>query len=169
MLDARRQARLPASRARSTAARPPTPTSIPFWARVNETGIPVTFHAIGGLSPYDDMFTDSWCQPGTGDHGYQTNLRQALFPHERAAMDTLTALILGCTFQRFPNVKVAIVEMGCTWVEYFMHALDHAGGLLDRRVEAFGHTGRRAPLGGVPAPCVDLPVPRGGRAQAGPA
>ena len=67
------------------------------------------------------------------------NLQQALFPGERPAMDTLTALILGCTFQRFPNVKVAIVEMGCTWVEYLMHSLDHAGGLLDRRVEAFGH------------------------------
>lgn len=118
---------------------PADPYFDPFWARINEAGIVVSYHAIGGLSPYDDMFTDAWCQPGSGDRGYQMNLQQALFPGERPAMDTLTALILGCTFQRFPNVKVAIVEMGCTWVEYLMHSLDHAGGLLDRRVEAFGH------------------------------
>jgi predicted TIM-barrel fold metal-dependent hydrolase len=35
-------------------------------------------------------------------------------------------------------VRIASVEMGCNWVPYVLHALDHAGGLLERRVEAFG-------------------------------
>jgi predicted TIM-barrel fold metal-dependent hydrolase len=118
---------------------PADPYFDPFWARINETGTVVGYHAIGGASPYDDMYEDAWCRPGAGDKAYDMNMRQGLFPGERPAMDTLTALILGCTFQRFPNVRVAIVEMGCTWVEYFMHNIDHAGGLLDRRVSAFGH------------------------------
>ena len=119
---------------------PADPYFDPFWARVNEAGITVGYHAIGGASPYDDMYRDSWCRPASGDKYYNANLRQALFPGERPAMDTLTSFILGAFFQRFPNIRVAIVEMGCTWVDYFLHSLDHAGGLLDRRVAAFGHT-----------------------------
>ncbi|HEY2563762.1 MAG TPA: amidohydrolase family protein, partial [Acidimicrobiales bacterium] len=53
-------------------------------------------------------------------------------------MDTLMSLILGNFFGRFPNIKVASIEMGCTWVPYFLHSLDHAGGMLDRHIEAFG-------------------------------
>jgi predicted TIM-barrel fold metal-dependent hydrolase len=111
----------------------------PFWARVNEAGTVVAYHAIGGASPYDDMYENGWCQPASRDRFYVTNLRQALFPAERPAMDTITALVLGCVFQRFPNLRVAIVEMGCTWVPYLLHSIDHAGGLVDRKVEAFGH------------------------------
>jgi len=111
----------------------------PFWARVNEAGIVVAYHAIGGASPYDDMYENGWSRPASEDRFYVTNLRQALFPAERPAMDTITALVLGCVFQRFPNLRVAIVEMGCTWVPYLLHSIDHAGGLVDRKVEAFGH------------------------------
>ena len=118
---------------------PADPYFDPFWSRVNEAGITVSYHAIGGTSPYDDMFAGAWSQPASGDKYYNANLRQALFPGERPAMDTLTSFVLGSFFQRFPNIRVAIVEMGCTWVPYFLHSLDHAGGLLDRRVEAFGH------------------------------
>jgi len=118
---------------------PADPYFDPFWARVNEAGITVGYHAIGGPSPYDDMYNDAWCRPASGDKAYTSNLRQAVFPGEKPIMDTITSLVLGCTFQRFPNVRIASIEMGCTWVHYFMHLLDHAGGLLDRKVEAFGH------------------------------
>lgn len=118
---------------------PADPYFDPFWARVNEAGIAVGFHAIGGPSPYDDMFEDAWSRPGTPDKAYMANLKQALFPGERPAMDTITAMTLGCLFERFPRVRVAIVEMGCTWVPYLLHSLDHAGGLLTRKVSAFGH------------------------------
>jgi predicted TIM-barrel fold metal-dependent hydrolase len=65
-------------------------------------------------------------------------LQATLFPFERPAMDSLTALILGNFFGRFPNVKVAVIEMGGSWVPYLMHSLDHAGGIAERRVRAFG-------------------------------
>jgi predicted TIM-barrel fold metal-dependent hydrolase len=35
-------------------------------------------------------------------------------------------------------LKVLSVELGCAWVPYCMHVLDHSGGLLDRRIHAFG-------------------------------
>jgi predicted TIM-barrel fold metal-dependent hydrolase len=48
------------------------------------------------------------------------------------------ALVLGNLFGRYPNVRVASIEMGCKWVPYALETLDHAGGMLDRRIEAFG-------------------------------
>jgi predicted TIM-barrel fold metal-dependent hydrolase len=119
---------------------PADPYFDPFYSRINEAGILQTYHAIGGQSPYDDMFESAYCRPAVDDKGYVATLRQALFPGERPIMDTLMALILGNFFGRFPNIKVASVEMGCTWVPYFLHSLDHAGGMLDRRIEAFGQT-----------------------------
>ncbi|HEX4217084.1 MAG TPA: amidohydrolase family protein, partial [Acidimicrobiales bacterium] len=110
----------------------------PFYSLVNESGILQTYHAIGGQSPYDDAFEMMYCQPAVYDKGYLATLEQALTPGERPVMDTLMSLILGNFFGRFPNIKVASIEMGCTWVPYFLHSLDHAGGMLERHIEAFG-------------------------------
>jgi predicted TIM-barrel fold metal-dependent hydrolase len=118
---------------------PADPYFDPFWARVNEARLTVGFHVIGPPSSYDEMFRNEWAQPAAADKFYMSNLFQALFPGERPAMDTITSTVLGCLFQRFPNLRIAIVEMGSVWVPYLMHGLDHAGGLLTRRVEAFGH------------------------------
>jgi predicted TIM-barrel fold metal-dependent hydrolase len=50
-------------------------------------------------------------------------------------------LVLGNVFGRFPKLRVATVELGCAWVEYCMHILDHAGvSITDRYIEAFGET-----------------------------
>lgn len=119
---------------------PADPYFDPFWARVDEAGILVGYHAIGGLSPYDEGFATMWARQPSPDRGYMETLRQAVFPAERPIMDTLTALILGNLFGRFPGIRVASIEMGCTWVPYFLHSIDHAGGLVDRYIEAFGVT-----------------------------
>ena len=79
-----------------------------------------------------------WVQHPMPDRQYIQTLRESLFPGERPIMDTITALILGNFFGRFPNIKIGSIEMGCEWVEYLMHSLDHAGGFLDRHIEAFG-------------------------------
>jgi predicted TIM-barrel fold metal-dependent hydrolase len=117
---------------------PADPYFDPFWARINESGTFVGYHAIGGASPYDDAFRSMWVQHPIPDQQYIQTLREALFPGERPIMDTITALILGNFFGRFPNIKIGSIEMGCEWVEYLMHSLDHAGGFLDRHIEAFG-------------------------------
>jgi predicted TIM-barrel fold metal-dependent hydrolase len=46
--------------------------------------------------------------------------------------------VLGGLFNRFPNIKVASVEVGAMWVGYCLHELDHAGSnLVERRVQTF--------------------------------
>jgi predicted TIM-barrel fold metal-dependent hydrolase len=116
---------------------PADPLWDPFWARMNEAGILAAYHAFGGPTVYQDAFDQLWGRQPVTDRRYQATLSAALIS-DRGILDTTIALVLGNLFGRFPNVRVASIEMGCNWVPYALHVLDHAGGLLERRVEAFG-------------------------------
>ena len=116
---------------------PADPYFDPFWARIREAGAVVLFHALGGPVPYPDGFKVMWTRPAD-DRVHMATLEATVFPFERPAMDTLTALILGNFFGRFPGIKVGVIEHGAFWVPYLMHSLDHAGGVFERRVTAFG-------------------------------
>jgi len=109
----------------------------PFWSRVNESGVLVAYHAAGGPTSYDETFKTQWGQESS-DLGYFSTFRRSWMGLDRPIMDTARALILGNLFGRFPNIRMASIEMGGTWVPYLLHALDHAGPLLTRNVEAFG-------------------------------
>jgi predicted TIM-barrel fold metal-dependent hydrolase len=109
----------------------------PFWSRVNESEILVAYHAFGGASVYQEQFDRMWGQTPVADPTYQRILAGAIIA-DRGILDTCLALVLGNLFGRFPKMRVASVEMGCAWVPYALHTLDHAGGLLERHIEAFG-------------------------------
>jgi len=117
---------------------PADPSWDPFWSRINESGTLVAYHAFGGKTVYGESFERMWGQSKVVP-GYNMTL-QGAFGGDRGIMETTLALVLGNLFGRFPNVKVASVEMGCAWVPYTLHALDHAGQLLERRIQAFGQT-----------------------------
>ena len=97
----------------------------------------VAYHAVGGPDEYGDAFEMLWGRQPVTDYRYHLNLRQAL-TSDRGILDTMVALVLGNLFGRFPNVRVASVEIGSSWVPYCLHALDHAEGMLERRIGAFG-------------------------------
>jgi predicted TIM-barrel fold metal-dependent hydrolase len=109
----------------------------PFWARVNESGVLIAYHAAGGPTSYDSVFQQQWGKEPS-DRMYLDTFRRNLHPFERPIMDTAQALILGNLFGRFPEIRVASIEMGGTWVQYLLHGLDHSGPLLTRHVQAFG-------------------------------
>jgi len=113
----------------------------PFWARVQDADIPVAFHIHGGGDQYDDAFRLLFQRDGVTDRAFHLNLRSALYGGDRSILDTICSLVLGNVFGRFPKLRVAAVELGCAWVEYCMHVLDHAGvSITDRYIEAFGET-----------------------------
>jgi predicted TIM-barrel fold metal-dependent hydrolase len=97
----------------------------------------VAYHAFGGPTVYHDQFARLWGQPPVADPLYQAILSSAIVA-DRGILDTVLALVLGNLFGRYPNVRIASIEMGCAWVPYALHTLDHAGGLLERHIEAFG-------------------------------
>jgi predicted TIM-barrel fold metal-dependent hydrolase len=123
---------------------PADPVWDPFWARLQEADVPAAYHAYGGLDAYGDAFRLLWQRNGVGDRAYESNLQQA-WVGDRPMLDTALALVLGNVFGRFPHLKVLSVELGCAWVPYCMHVLDHSGGLLDRHIKAFGATVQERP------------------------
>jgi predicted TIM-barrel fold metal-dependent hydrolase len=70
----------------------------------------------------------------------------ALFGGDRTILDTVAALVLGNLFGRFPKLRIATIELGCAWVPYCLHMLDHAGlSITDRYIEAFGQRSDERP------------------------
>ncbi|MBV1686791.1 amidohydrolase [Novosphingobium sp. G106] len=119
---------------------PADPYFDPFWARVEEAGVLVTYHAYEGPSEQVDAFYNLWAAPPHPRGPEHRLLAHVMASVDSAAMDTLTALVLHNLFGRFPRLKVATIEMGCGWVPYLMKRLDHAGGLVNRKITSFGGT-----------------------------
>jgi predicted TIM-barrel fold metal-dependent hydrolase len=133
-----RGARLIAMRPGPANGRSPAdPSWDPFWARVSEAGIVAAYHGYAGPDEYQQAFASMWQRHGMGDPSYERNLSSAINGH-RPMLDTALALVLGNVFGRFPDLRVASVELGGEWVEYCLHVLDHSGGLVGRHIEAFG-------------------------------
>ena len=97
----------------------------PFWARVNEAGIVVTFHA--GESGYGE-YASHW-----GDLSELEAFRSSPFnlvtQTSRPIYDALAALVVHGVFDRFPRVRVASVENGSFWVHSLLKQLRKAGGM----------------------------------------
>lgn len=119
---------------------PADPYFDPFWARVEEAGVLVTYHAYEGPSEQVEAFTRLWAAPPHPRGPEHRLLQHVMASVDTAAMDTLLALVLHNLFGRFPKLKVATIEMGCGWVSYLIKRLDHAGGLVNRKISSFGGT-----------------------------
>lgn len=117
---------------------PADPYFDPFWARVNEAGVLVTFHAYEGPSLQSRAFEQMWAAPSRSRRMEDIMLERAIASSDVQAMETFVALVLHNLFGRFPNIRVAAVELGSGWVPWALSRLDHAGGMLSRQIEAFG-------------------------------
>jgi predicted TIM-barrel fold metal-dependent hydrolase len=87
---------------------PADPIFDPFWARVNEAGIPVVVHA--GDSGYS---SNGYARDGfSADFSGSGRPSIKMLGMERAIYDWLASLIFDKLFDRFPNVRVVSVENG---------------------------------------------------------
>jgi predicted TIM-barrel fold metal-dependent hydrolase len=94
----------------------------PFWARANEAGVSVSLHS--SESSYNSMYSTWWGEqsdpsPFTASMWQWTNTMI-----ERPIMETLSSMIYHNFFERFPNVKVASIENGSSWVYYLLPLMD---------------------------------------------
>lgn len=117
---------------------PADPHFDPFWARVNEAGILVTYHAYEGPSDVSMALDQLWSAPPRPKQSEDRLLRNVIYSQDAAIMQTVWALVLHNLFGRFPNIRVATIEMGGGWVPYCLHKLDTAGGFMARKISAFG-------------------------------
>lgn len=80
------------------------------FAAAEHLGMPIAFHATGGLTPANDRFT--------------TFLQVHVFSHVPEQMAAVTGVVLGGVLERFPRLKVGFMEAGCGWVSFWFQHMD---------------------------------------------
>jgi predicted TIM-barrel fold metal-dependent hydrolase len=106
---------------------PADPYFDPFWARVDEAGIPVCLHI--GESGYNEMMSVHWGEePNPASH-FQSAFQWSCFYGDRPIMDTIAAFVFHNLFGRFPRVNVISVENGSLFVPYLMAVMDKMKGM----------------------------------------
>lgn len=109
-----------------TGKSPADPHYDPFWARINEAGVPVAFHTADYRYP---AVATAWGDDPNADVRRMSAFQWAFLHGDRPIMEMLGALIYGNLFGRFPNVKVVSIENGSDWVAYLLTLLDKKKGL----------------------------------------
>jgi predicted TIM-barrel fold metal-dependent hydrolase len=104
---------------------PAAPEVDPLWSLLAAAGVPVTLH-IGGQGNF--FGSNAWqdtdlLRPGTFSTG------EPVGPHMLATMhlspqNYLTCMIFGGVFDRHPNLRVGVIELGAMWVGPFVDLLE---------------------------------------------
>jgi predicted TIM-barrel fold metal-dependent hydrolase len=94
----------------------------PFWARVNEAGITVAFHA--GESGYGE-YASHWGEAEDLE-AFAGGPFRSVTQTDRAIYDAMAALIVHGVFHRFPNLRVCSIENGSDWVAGLLRKLKKA-------------------------------------------
>lgn len=100
---------------------PSDPYFDPFWARLNEAGITLVFHASD--SGYSTNGYANQKFSGNASFGDDGRPSVKMFALERAISDMVATLICDKLFDRFPNLRLASVENGATFVPDLLRKL----------------------------------------------
>ncbi|HEY2215839.1 MAG TPA: amidohydrolase family protein [Acidimicrobiales bacterium] len=99
----------------------------PVWAAVAASGVPIVLH-VGGGRPTVSSACHRNGRPRPVDlHGGGENLRAKDLPSVHHAAETfLTAMVLDGVFERFPELRCGVIELGASWVPSLLRRLDFA-------------------------------------------
>ena len=90
----------------------------PLWAVAEERGLPIAFHVV-----VRDQATTSYVDPYNGG-GVSFGLLNFAF----LAIDVMggfTEILSAGVLERFPRLKVAVLETGANWISAWLDRLDH--------------------------------------------
>jgi predicted TIM-barrel fold metal-dependent hydrolase len=96
----------------------------PIWARAQDAGIPIVFH-VGGEQPMPPVYKLNGLPPVPDFHGGDSNFTSVSYlaiPY--APMQTLGTMIYDGVLDRFPRLRIGVIELGASWVPGWMRALD---------------------------------------------
>ena len=117
------------------------PAYDPVWARIQDLGLAVTLHIGATGAPYEPVpqavFNNGRETPihRTGDAPTDAVSYMGM-PFE--AQVFLSALIFDGVLERFPRLRIAVVELGASWVVSFLKHLDQSFRAF-RRLQDLGH------------------------------
>ena len=99
----------------------------PLWAQAEEAGVPIVFHVGGGGQLLHPSYFVNGLPPVPDFHGGAENFRSVddmaiAYP----PLQTGAPLILDGVLERFPRLKIGVIEQGASWVPGWMRTLDSA-------------------------------------------
>jgi predicted TIM-barrel fold metal-dependent hydrolase len=99
----------------------------PVWARAAEAGIPVVFHVGGTGDLVDPNYFRNGLPVPTDFHGGEENFRSVDYmgiPGPPA--QTLATMIFDGVLDRFPTLRIGVIEQGAVWVPSWMRQMESA-------------------------------------------
>ena len=99
----------------------------PVWRQAEEAGIPVVFHVGGTGDLIDPGYFNNGLPVPADFHGGEENFRSVdymaiPFP----PMQTLATMIFDGVLDRFPTLKIGVIEQGCIWLPSWMKQMESA-------------------------------------------
>ena len=99
----------------------------PVWAQAQEAGIPIVFHVGGTGDLIDPAYFRNGLPIPPDFHGGEENFRSVDYlgiPHPPA--QTLATMIFDGVFDRFPDLRVGVIEQGAIWVPSWTRQMESA-------------------------------------------
>jgi uncharacterized protein len=108
----------------------------PLWAQAQEGGIPIVFHVGGGGRLLDPMYFENGLPPVPDFHGGDDNFRSVDYiAIQYPVMQTMGTMIIDGVLDRFPRLKVGVIEQGASWLPGLMRTLDSAADAFRKNEE----------------------------------
>ncbi|HEV8065442.1 MAG TPA: amidohydrolase family protein [Acidimicrobiales bacterium] len=99
----------------------------PVWAQAAEAGIPVVFHVGGTDELIDPHYFHNGLPVPPDFHGGEENFRSVDYMGIPAPpAQTLATLVFDGVLDRFPDLKVGVIEQGAIWVPSWMRQMESA-------------------------------------------
>ena len=108
----------------------------PVWARAQEADLPVVFHVGGTGELIDPMYFQNGLPIPPDFHGGDENFRCVDYmgiPGPPA--QTLATMIFDGVFERFPRLRVGVIEQGAIWVPSWLRQMESAFDAFARHEE----------------------------------
>lgn len=95
-----------------------------LWATAEEAGIPILFH-VGGEEKMDMAYTENGGEKVKDFHGGDENFTGLSYMAIPLSIwQTMTALIFDGVFDRHPNLKFGVIELGASWLPSWLRFMD---------------------------------------------
>jgi predicted TIM-barrel fold metal-dependent hydrolase len=99
----------------------------PVWALAEEAGVPIVFHVGGGGQLLSPKYFENGLPPVPDFHGGAENFRSVDYMAIPVPpMQTLATMIFDGVFDRFPRLKVGVIEQGAVWLPSWTRQMESA-------------------------------------------
>ena len=99
----------------------------PVWRQAEEAGIPVVFHVGGTGELIDPNYFVNGLPVPTDFHGGEENFRSVDYMGIPAPpMQTLATMIFDGVLDRFPDLRIGVIEQGCIWLPSWTKQMESA-------------------------------------------